>query len=162
MVLGSRHRPGLQPSSCCDELAVSDPDIPPAKRSSLAAASAAKRRAIASLGATTLHARNPDAARRYGSRGGHKTAHGFVDGPSAWGKRMALARWHGLPFAYRGTSDRSSSERAAASQFHGRAPMAGSGTDGGGAPEPGPATDSPAEAPRRARDCHPSRQPDSL
>ena len=124
-------------------------------------ASAAKRRAIASLGATTLHARNPDAARRYGSKGGHKTAYNYVDGPSAWGKRLALARWHGVPFAYRGAPGRSSSERAAASYVHGRAPIAGSGNDGGGAPEPDPATGSQAEAHRRPRDSRPSSHSDS-
>jgi len=140
---------------------VTSPDVRPTDKNCATAALAAKRRAIASLGATTLHARNPEAARRYGSKGGHKTAYNYVDGPSAWGKRLALARWHGVPFAYRGTSDRSSSERAAASHFHSRAPMAGSGKDGGGAPEPGPATGSQAEAHQRARDSLPSSHSDS-
>jgi hypothetical protein len=130
---------------------VTNPDNLPADETSATAPSAAKRKAIASLGATILHARNPDAARRYGSRGGRKTAHGFVDGPSAWGKRMALARWHGVPFAYCGGSDALSSERAAASHLHGRAPMAGPGNDGGGAPEPGPAPAQRGQMVRRRR-----------
>jgi hypothetical protein len=60
----------------------------------------ARRKAIASLGASTMHARDPDAARRNGIMGGRTTADGYLDGKSAWGKRMALARWHGTPFDY--------------------------------------------------------------
>lgn len=112
---------------------------------------AAQRRAIASLGAAILHARNPDAARRNGSRGGRSTAYNFVDGPSGWGKRMALARWHGVPFAYCGGPDALSSKGAAAFQLYGRAPMAGSGNDGGGAPEPGPAPAQRGQMVRRRR-----------
>jgi hypothetical protein len=101
--------------------------------------SSARRRAIASLGATTLHARRPDAAKRYGAKGGRSTAYGYLDGPSAWGKRMALARWGRVPFAYRRSPGGREDRPPAAFRSGSRAPNAGPGGKGDGTPEPGPA-----------------------
>jgi hypothetical protein len=96
-----------------------------------------------------MHARHPEAAKRNGAKGGQRTAHGYADGPSAWAKRMALARWHRLPFTYRRRSDASKDEWAAAC-IASRAPKAGPGGEGGGTPEPGPATARKLERPPRA------------
>ena len=60
-----------------------------------------RRQVVAGLGGATRAARYPDAAALYGARGGRQTASSYVDGPSAWGRRLALARWHRTPFVYR-------------------------------------------------------------
>src|SRR3990172_10628896 len=103
-------------------------------RRSATSAYVSRRRAIASLGAITMHARRPGAARRNGAKGGIKTAQGFADGPSAWGKRMALARWHGVPFAYRPAGEDEQAAEPSSLNGESRAPTAGPGKDGGGAP----------------------------
>ncbi|MEX2227566.1 MAG: hypothetical protein WEB52_14075 [Dehalococcoidia bacterium] len=54
----------------------------------------------ARLAALTMHARHPDAAKRNGRKGGQKTASNYKDGSKVWATRMALTRWHGLPFDY--------------------------------------------------------------
>jgi len=54
----------------------------------------------ARLAALTMHARHPDAAKRNGRKGGRTTASHYKDGSRVWATRMALARWHGIPFAY--------------------------------------------------------------
>ena len=47
-----------------------------------------------------MHARDPGAANRNGRKGGRKTAESYKDG-ARWATRMALARWHRVPFEYR-------------------------------------------------------------
>jgi len=54
----------------------------------------------ARLAALTMHARDPGAANRNGRKGGRKTAESYKDG-ARWATRMALARWHRVPFEYR-------------------------------------------------------------
>lgn len=54
----------------------------------------------ARLAALTMHARDPGAARRNGRKGGKTTAERYKDGPKVWAVRMALKRWHGVPFDY--------------------------------------------------------------
>jgi hypothetical protein len=68
--------------------------------------SPAFRRARAGLAGATAHIKDPDLARRAGSMGGRKTAGRFAEGPSNWGKRLALARWHQVPFEYATRDDR--------------------------------------------------------
>ena len=86
-------------------------------------ASAAFRRARARLAAYALHHKRPDIAREAGRRGGQVTSGRYPLGPRAWGVAMAMRRYHGTELI----------------QVESRAPMAGPGSDGGGAPEPGPA-----------------------
>jgi len=81
------------------------------------------RRARARLAAHALHHKRPDIAREAGRKGGEVTSQRYPLGPRAWGVAMAMRRWHGTELTDVGS----------------RAPMAGSGSDGGGAPEPGPA-----------------------
>jgi hypothetical protein len=50
--------------------------------------------------ALTMHARYPDAAKRNGRKGGVTTASKYKDGRKVWAVRMALKRWHGVPFEY--------------------------------------------------------------
>jgi len=59
--------------------------------------SAAFRRARAALAGATAHVRDPELAKRAGAAGGRATADRYRDGPSLWGRRMALCRWHGVP-----------------------------------------------------------------
>ncbi len=54
----------------------------------------------ARLAALTMHARDPQAATRNGRKGGNATANRYKDGPKVWAVRMALKRWHGVPFEY--------------------------------------------------------------
>lgn len=54
----------------------------------------------ARIAALTMHARHPDAAKRNGRKGGRKAAENYRDGAKVWGVRMALKRWHGVPFEY--------------------------------------------------------------
>jgi hypothetical protein len=54
----------------------------------------------ARLAALTMHARHPNAAKRNGRKGGQATSTKYKDGPKVWAARMALKRWHGLPFDY--------------------------------------------------------------
>jgi general stress protein YciG len=82
------------------------------------------RRARARLAAYALHHKRPDMAREAGRKGGEATSKGYALGKQAWGVAMALRRWHGTPFRY----------------IASRAPKAGPGDEGGGTPEPGPAT----------------------
>lgn len=56
----------------------------------------------ARLAALTMHARHPDAASRNGRKGGRTTANNYKDGSRVWATRMALARWHKIPFQYEG------------------------------------------------------------
>ena len=86
-------------------------------------ASTAFRRARARLAAYALHHKRPDIAREAGRKGGEVTSQRYPLGPRAWGVAMAMRRWHGTELTQLGS----------------RAPMAGSGNDGGGAPELGPA-----------------------
>ena len=97
------------------------------------------RKVIASLGASTMHERHPDAARHNGAKGGEATAGGYADGRSAWARRMALARWHNVPFRYVRSvaSDVRSTQES-------RAP-AGIGEDGCGIPESVPASACPED-----------------
>src|SRR5688572_21330854 len=100
-------------------------------------AKGSKRKTFASLAATTMHARHQQAARINGAKGGHKTAENFADGPSAWGKRMALARWHGVKLQYVPISQtlvKTTSTRRS------RAPRAGRSDEGPGKPELRPAS----------------------
>lgn len=85
--------------------------------------SVAFRRARARLAAYALHHKRPDIAPEAGRKGGKVTSQRYPLGPRAWGVAMAMRRWHGTELTQLGS----------------RAPMAGSGDDGGGAPEPGPA-----------------------
>ena len=85
--------------------------------------SSAFRRARARLAAHALHHKRPGIAREAGRKGGEVTSQRYPLGPRAWGVAMAMRRYHGT----------------ALSHIESRAPMAGSGSDGGGAPEPGPA-----------------------
>ena len=81
------------------------------------------RAARARLGAFALHQKRPEIAREAGRKGGEATSQRFALGPKAWGVAMAMRRWHKTDFP----------------NLESRAPRAGSGDDGGGAPEPGPA-----------------------
>jgi hypothetical protein len=63
----------------------------------------------ARLAALTMHSRHPDAARRNGSKGGRTTASKYKDGRKVWAVRMALKRWHGVPFEYEASDDTASS-----------------------------------------------------
>lgn len=106
-------------------------------------ASAAFRRARARLAAYALHHKRPDIAREAGRRGGQVTSGRYPLGPRAWGVAMAARRWWGTKLI----------------QVESRAPMAGSGDEGGGAPEPGPAP-APGRrivAPGRRRRNHPEQ-----
>ena len=81
-----------------------------------------------------MHTAHPEAAKLNGAKGGRKTADSFVDGPKAWGVRMAAARWHGVKLHYaeqRGESISFSSKRS-------RAPKPGRGVEGTGRPDPRP------------------------
>lgn len=80
------------------------------------------RSARARLAAYAMHSMHPDVAREAGRRGGEATAGRYSAGKRAWGVAMALRRWH-----------------KGGAEFGSRAPDAGPGGEGGGAPEPGPA-----------------------
>jgi hypothetical protein len=123
-------------------------------------ASPERRRAIASLGAVTMHARHPDAAKSNGSKGGERTAYGYADGPSAWARRMALARWHGLPFTYRRRSKDMKNESAGTCTGS-RAP-AGPGRKQLADREPGPAAARIVERPPRPTNPRHPQQPGLL
>jgi len=82
------------------------------------------RRARARLAAHALHHKAPEIAREAGRKGGQATSGRYPLGPRAWGVAMAMRRWHATEFR----------------QFESRAPKAGVGGDGGGSPEPAPAT----------------------
>jgi hypothetical protein len=114
------------------------PDVNVTKRKP--SSSPAFRRARARLAAYALHQKHPDIAREAGRKGGEATSQGYALGKRAWAVAMALKRWHKTPFRYVAS----------------RAPKAGPGAEGGGAPEPGPAAgavDPPAAA-RRAGRAH--------
>jgi len=101
------------------------------------------RRARARLAAHALHHKRPDIAREAGRKGGEVTSQRYPLGPRAWGVAMAMRRHHGTELI----------------QVESRAPMAGSGNDGGGAPEPGPAAAQPRRmgAPKRRRRNRPEQ-----
>ena len=106
-------------------------------------ASAAFRRARARLAAYALHHKRPDIAREAGRRGGQVTSGRYPLGARAWGVAMAMRRHHGTELIQVGS----------------RAPKAGPGDDGGGAPEPGPAAAQPGRraSPRRDRRNRPEQ-----
>jgi len=85
---------------------------------------AARRSARARIAAYAMHAKRPDIAAEAGRKGGEATTRAFPYGPKAWGVAMAARRWN----------------RLTVSQFASRVPMAGSGSEEGGASEPGPVT----------------------
>jgi hypothetical protein len=87
------------------------------------------RRARARLAAHALHHKRSDIAREAGRKGGEVTSQRYPLGPRAWGIAMSMRRWYGTALIH--VDD--------LMQVGSRAPMAGSGNDGGGAPEPGPA-----------------------
>ena len=101
------------------------------------------RRARARLAAHALHHKRPEIAREAGRKGGEVTSQRYPLGPRAFGVALAMRRWYGTELIQLGS----------------RAPMAGSGDDGGGAPEPGPAAAQPGRAvsPRRRRRNRPEQ-----
>ena len=68
--------------------------------------SPAFRRARAALAGATAHVRDPELARRAGSKGGRRTADRYRDGASVWGRALALRRWHGAGFEYERPSEK--------------------------------------------------------
>jgi hypothetical protein len=59
----------------------------------------------ARLAALTMHARDPEAAVRNGRKGGSTTFERYKDGKKVWAMRVALKRWHGVPFDYESRSE---------------------------------------------------------
>lgn len=82
------------------------------------------RRLRAKQAALVMHHKNPEVAKNAGRKGGEATASSFPGGKKAWALEMARRRWYPKP---------------AVSASRSRAPEAGSGSDGDGTPESGPA-----------------------